>query len=62
MIELVRTNDAVIISFICSLLKDAGIDPKKLYITGGGASQTAINPTPIPPTFATHDLVHPGRD
>jgi ribose transport system substrate-binding protein len=23
-------------------LKDAGIDPKKLYITGGGASQTAI--------------------
>ena len=26
MIELVRTNDAVIISFICSLLKDAGIE------------------------------------
>jgi hypothetical protein len=26
MIELVRTNDAVIISFICALLKDAGIE------------------------------------
>lgn len=26
MIELVRTNDAVIISFVRSLLKDAGID------------------------------------
>ncbi len=26
MIELVRTNDAVIISFVQSLLKDAGID------------------------------------
>lgn len=26
MIELIRTNDAVIISFVCSLLKDAGIE------------------------------------
>lgn len=26
MIELVRTNDVVLISFICSLLKDAGIE------------------------------------
>lgn len=25
MIELIRTNDAVLISFVCSLLKDAGI-------------------------------------
>ena len=26
MIELVRTNDAVFISFVCALLKDAGIE------------------------------------